>query len=220
MDSTTRQAIVLSGGRSRPAHRGRSGFIQEHRWLIGMIGKYLLILLVFAAYSLLLCLLAAKTARMKAEAEYADTFRAYQEEQAAIKQAEEEAAAEAAKPTYASIINSEAEALARVLYGVKGNSTDDMRTYAWCVLNRVDNPAYPGTLEEVIAQPKQWMAYDPEAPVLESLYQIAYEILEVWHSGGHRPVSSEYVYMNWSPTEIVLRDRWTEGSGTHYWRYK
>lgn len=218
MSDSTRQALVLSG-RTRPTHR-KSGFLQEHRWLIGMIGKYLLVLLAFAAYSVLLCSLASRAGRTKAEAEYTETFAAYQAEQAAIRLAEEEAAAEAAKPTYASIINSEAEALAKVLYGVKSNSTDDMRTYAWCVLNRVDNAAYPGTLEEVIAQPHQWMAYDPDAPVIESLYQIAYEVLEVWHSGGHRPVTSEYVYMNWSPTEIVLRDRWTDGSGTHYWRYR
>lgn len=185
-----------------------------------MTGKYLLVIAVFIAYSVMLWMLGARAARLKAEAKYNETFTAYQAEQAAIRLAEEEAAAEAAKPTYATIINSEAEALAKVLYGVKGNSTDDLRTYAWCVLNRVDNSAYPNTLAEVIAQPKQWMAYDPDAPVIESLYLIAYDVLEVWHSGGHRPVTSEYVYMNWSPTEIVLRDRWAEGSGTHYWRWK
>lgn len=219
MSDSTRQALILSG-RPRPSHSKRSGFFTEHRWLLGMIGKYLLILAVFIAYSAMVWLLAAKVTRAKAAAEYEETFSAYQAEQAAIRLAEEEAAAEAAKPTYATIIQSEAEALAKVLYGVRSNSTDDLRTYAWCVLNRVDNSAYPDTLEEVIAQPKQWMAYDPEAPVIESLYRIAYEVLEVWHSGGHRPVTSEYVYMNWSPTEIVLRDKWTEGSGTHYWRYK
>lgn len=219
MSAITRQALVLSG-KPRPSHSRKSGFFYEHRWLIGMVGKYLLVLLVFAAYSALIWFISARITRTKAEIEYAEDLRAYQEEQAAIRLAEEEAAAEAAKPTYASVLKQEAEALAKVLYGVKGNSTDDMRTYAWCVLNRVDNSAYPGTVEEVIAQPKQWMAYDPDAPVLESLYQIAYEILEIWHSGAHRPVSSEYVYMNWSPTEIVLRDKWTEGSGTHYWRYK
>ena len=218
MSNSTRQALILSG--SRPSHKKSGGFFREHRWLIGMTGKYLLVIAVFIAYSVMLWMLGARAARLKAEAKYNETFTAYQAEQAAIRLAEEEAAAEAAKPTYATIINSEAEALAKVLYGVKGNSTDDLRTYAWCVLNRVDNSAYPNTLAEVIAQPKQWMAYDPDAPVIESLYLIAYDVLEVWHSGGHRPVTSEYVYMNWSPTEIVLRDRWAEGSGTHYWRWK
>ena len=219
MSDLTRQALILSGKPSR-SHSRKSGFFSEHRWLFGMIGKYLLILAVFIAYSILLWMLGGRAARIKAAAAYEESFTAYQAEQTAIRLAEEEAAAEAAKPTYASIIQSEAEALAKVLYGVRSNSSDDLRTYAWCVLNRVDNSAYPDTLEAVIAQPKQWMAYDPEAPVIESLYQIAYEVLEIWHSGGHRPVTSEYVYMNWSPTEIVLRDKWTEGSGTHYWRYK
>ncbi len=214
MGTNTRQAVFFGPVRKRKTTA------KQRRWLAGMVGKYLLVIAVFVAYSAMMWLLGARTAREKAEYAFAVSFKQYQDQQEEIRRAEEEAAAEAARPTYASVINDEAEALSRVLYGVKGNSTDDLRTYAWCVLNRVDNSAYPDTVQAVIDQPSQWMAYDPEAPVLDSLYDIAYEVLEVWHSGAHRPVSNEFVYMNWSPREIVLRDNWTDGSGTHYWRWK
>lgn len=112
----------------------------------------------------------------------------------------------------------DAELVAKVLYGVKGNSEKDLRTYTWCIFNRVDSKLYPNTLQDVIGQPKQWMAYSADNAVLEKLYKIAEEELTQWYT-GHRPVTSDFVYMNWTPQEITLRDRWEEGSGTHYWRY-
>lgn len=118
----------------------------------------------------------------------------------------------------AALRQTEAEAVARVLYGVKGNSERDLRTLAWCIFNRVDNKAYPNTLNGVISQPSQWMAYSEDNAVLDGLYDIAKEEIDRWHS-GHRPVSSEFVYMNWSPSEIVLRNRWEEKSGTKYWQW-
>lgn len=132
--------------------------------------------------------------------------------------AEQEAKAEAELEPYTALLDSEADMLARVLYGVKDNSTDDLRTYCWCVLNRVDNRNYPATLSEVISQPGQWMRYSDDNPVVENLYRIAREELDRWHS-QRRPVSNEFVFMNWTEKEIVLRDNFRDGSGTHYWRW-
>lgn len=100
-----------------------------------------------------------------------------------------------------------------------GNSTDNLKTLCWCVFNRVDNAAFPGTLEAVIDTPKQWMGYSAGNPVLENLYQIAREQLESWHGDGHRPVADTFVFMSWAPDDICLRDQWTAGSGTKYWRW-
>jgi len=116
-------------------------------------------------------------------------------------------------------LDAEAEMLARVLYGVKDNSTDDLKTYCWCVFNRVDNPAFSDSLDAVISQPNQWMRYDVGNPVLETLFQLAREQLTIWHDGGHRPVSSDYVYMSWTEKDIVLRDTWLEGRNCRYWRW-
>lgn len=114
------------------------------------------------------------------------------------------------------LLNQQSEALARVLYGVKENSTNDLKTLCWCVFNRVDNPAYPDTLEAVIAQPKQWMGYYEDSPVLDDLYKIAREQIQAWEN-GRRPVSNEFVYMSWTAARIVLRDTWEYGMKTNTW---
>lgn len=176
--------------------------------------RWALLIFVFVAYTIAV----GRYAQNKALETYQGWFEQYKIEQ-------EEETARIAREAYETDpytiqLNAEADALARVLYGVKDNDETDLKTYCWCVFNRVDNPAYPDTLEDVIAQPSQWMRYDPTNPILESLYQIAREQLDDWHTNTHRPVSNEYVFMNWSRNDICLRDNFYEGSGTHYWRYK
>lgn len=147
----------------------------------------------------------------RAEARYEQKLSDYIAESSAAAQTEEES-------PYEIWVKKDAELVARVLYGVKDNRESDLRTYCWCIFNRVDNPTFPNTLDEVVDQPNQWMRYSPNNPVLESLYQIAYNEVKVWRLGQHRPVSNEYVFMNWTPTDICLRDSFRESSGTHYWR--
>lgn len=180
------------------------------RWLLGYILQYVVLVLAFA-----LCVIVAYRAggaraakRYEAwQARFVDEYIAQME-------------AKAAGDPYQAQLDAEAMQLARVLYGVKDNSTDDLRTYCWCVFNRVDSPDYADTLADVIEQPKQWMRYSPDNPVLDDLFQIARAELDAWHTGTTRPCSAEYVFMNWSPTEITLRDNWEDGSRTHYWRAK
>ena len=114
----------------------------------------------------------------------------------------------------------EAEAIARVLYGIRENSEQDLRTYIWCILNRVDNPSseFDNTLTEVIGKPSQWMFYDPSSPVVESLYHIAYEEVLRWHE-DHRPCSCDFVYAEWSYDDIVLRNTWEYNKNTETWWY-
>jgi hypothetical protein len=174
-----------------------------------VIGRAMLIVLIMTAYTLVIF----RVAQKKALDTYAGWLEDYKTEQAA------QAEREAAYNPYNLQSQQEAEELARMLYGIKDNDTDDLRTACWCVFNRVDNTAFPDTVQDVIAQPDQWMRYDPTNPVLQNLYKIAYEQLEAWHSDTHRIVAAEYVFMNWSKDDIVLRDNWAEGSGTHYWRW-
>ena len=218
--------------RNRKSVRGKNALVYAIREKTGLkisdatidaailIGKYVLL---FAVYTIIVCSLSAHSARAKAIAETSARYEAQIAEETAEREAAERAAAEAAQRAAAVQIDqerAEAEMLARLLYGVKNNSTDDLYTMAWCVLNRVDNPAFPSTVEAVINQPLQWMGYSADNPVLENLYRIADDVLTVWRSGGHRPVSNEYVYMSWSESDIVLRDNFTESRATHYWRYK
>lgn len=116
-------------------------------------------------------------------------------------------------------IELEAEYIAKVLYGMARNHAEpDRRAVIWCILNRVEHYSHPSTIIEVCEQPKQWMGYSSDNPVLEDLYELALSELKTWNSGGHRPMSNEYVYLSWSSKEILLRDTFEEGKHTHYWR--
>ena len=181
-------------------------------WAAGLAAKYALIVLVLILWTVLV----ARGAQAKAERRY----EAWQERWVNEYLAQQEAM-KAGMPVdpYAATLDYEAQLLARVLYGVKDNSTEDLITACWCVFNRCDSPMYPEMLEDVIAQPQQWMRYSEDNPVLDNLYQIARTQLDAWHSGTTRPISSDFVYMDWSPSRITLRNQWEYGRNTETWRY-
>lgn len=118
-------------------------------------------------------------------------------------------------------IEREAEYIAKVIYGTARNHADsDKRAVVWCILNRVEHYSHPDTVIEVCEQPKQWMGYSSDNPVLTELYDLALTELKTWHSGGHRPMSSDYIYLTWSSKEILLRDTFEENRNTNYWRMR
>jgi hypothetical protein len=118
-------------------------------------------------------------------------------------------------------IEREAEYIAKVIYGTARNHADsDKRAVVWCILNRVEHYAHPSTVAEVCEQPKQWMGYSNDNPVLTENYDLALEELKTWHGDGHRPMSNDYIYLSWSSKEIMLRDTFEENKNTHYWRMR
>lgn len=118
-------------------------------------------------------------------------------------------------------IEREAEYIAKVLYGTAANHADsDKRAVVWCILNRVEHHSHPDTVVEVCEQPKQWMGYSVNNPVLQDLYDIALTELKIWHNGGHRPINNSYVFLTWSSSEILLRDTFEENRNTNYWRMR
>jgi hypothetical protein len=118
-------------------------------------------------------------------------------------------------------IELEAEYIAKVIYGTARNHAEsDKKAVIWCILNRVEHYTHPNTVVEVCEQPKQWMGYSNENPILTELYDLALAELKTWYSGGHRPMSSDYVYLTWSSKEILLRDTFEENKSTNYWRMR
>ena len=118
-------------------------------------------------------------------------------------------------------IEREAEYIAKVIYGTARNHADsDKKAVVWCILNRVEHYAHPNTVAEVCEQPKQWMGYSDDNPVLTDNYELALAELKTWYSGGHRPLGNEYIYLSWSSKEILLRDTFEENKSTNYWRMR
>ena len=118
-------------------------------------------------------------------------------------------------------IEREAEYIAKVIYGTARNHVDsDKKAVIWCILNRVEHYAHPDTIAEVCEQPKQWMGYSSDNPILTENYDLALAELKTWYNDGHRPMSSDYIYLSWSSKEILLRDTFEENKNTHYWRMR
>ena len=116
-------------------------------------------------------------------------------------------------------IEQEAEYISKVVYGTaKNHSVNNQKAVVWCILNRVESVGYPDTVQDVCEQPKQWMGYSEDNPVIESIYNMVLEILKTWHNNGHRPMSKEFVFLSWSSEEILLRDTFVENKDTRYWR--
>lgn len=113
---------------------------------------------------------------------------------------------------------SEAEACARVLFGTaRDNDPVYQKAVVWCIINRCENANYPDTIQAVCAQSKQWMGYSESNPIVQELYDIAKGELEIWHSGGYRPITPDYIFMSWTSDEVTLRTTFKEDSHTRYW---
>ena len=111
----------------------------------------------------------------------------------------------------------EAKTIAKVLYPMRNNKTNGLRSAVWCVLNRVDNPLdiYPDDVYSVCSQKSAFMGWDENNPVLDNLYSIALKEMRVWRSGV-RPMDTKFVFLDWNAREIMLRDQ-LEERGAHVW---
>ena len=121
------------------------------------------------------------------------------------------------KPIEEDTYNAEAEYIAKLLYGqARYNSPEAQKAIAWLIINRVESPYYPNTVQEVVEQPSQWMGYNDNNVIEDSLYEIALTAVNDWHNGAHRPFSADFLYMVWTSDEITLRTTFEETRGTQY----
>jgi spore germination cell wall hydrolase CwlJ-like protein len=70
---------------------------------------------------------------------------------------------EEAEPPYT---ETEIEILAQTVYGeARGCSTEEQKLVVWVVFQRVDADGFGGTIEKVLAAPRQFHGYDPKNPI-------------------------------------------------------
>ena len=113
--------------------------------------------------------------------------------------------------------NADAEYIAKLLYGqARYNSPEAQKAIAWLIINRVESPYYPNSVQEVVEQPSQWMGYNDNNIIEDGLYEVALTAVKDWHNGAHRPFSADFLYMVWTSDEITLRTTFEETRGTQY----
>ena len=182
-------------------------FMKRYAFAIGFI-------FALAVYSVLICVITGTIVKRNTTAELTLRFEAEMED---YKNAEIGKRIVTGNDSKTAALREDAKLIAKVLYGVRSNNEKDLRTLVWCVLNRVDNKSYPATVAEVVNQDHQWMGYSDDNPILNDLFNLAYGELEIW-SGGIRICSPDFVFMNWTPSEITLRDTFEFSSKTHSWK--
>lgn len=112
----------------------------------------------------------------------------------------------------------EAEAVARVMYGMARNhASQHQQTVVWCILNRVDDSRFPDSIIEVCQQKSQWVGYADDNPVLEDMYQTAYRMITSWRNGTHRPMDTSYVFAERTADSIILRNTYEITARTRYY---
>ena len=72
-------------------------------------------------------------------------------------------------------------AVAKMLWGeARGCALDNQQKAVWCVLNRVDDPRFPDTIQGVLSQPSQFHGSSPDFPVWDELKEVALDVLTRW----------------------------------------
>ena len=113
--------------------------------------------------------------------------------------------------------NAVAEYIAKLLYGqARYTSPEVQKAIAWLIINRVESPYYPNSVQEVVEQQSQWMGYNDNNIIEDRLYEVALTAVNDWHNGAHRPFSADFLYMVWTSDEITLRTTFEETRGTQY----
>lgn len=174
-----------------------------------------LLVLMLIVSSFVSCLEVKRVTTEKLEAKYSQEIAAvrFQTEQEVLARVKEQYGINAENAQRAAM-EEEAKTLAKVLYPMRDNSAEGLRSAVWCVLNRVDSRNYADNIYDVCSKEQAFMGWSDDNPVLDNLYQIALKELQVWYSGV-RPMNTGFVFLNWTPREIVLFDSFEKNA--HKW---
>lgn len=75
--------------------------------------------------------------------------------------------------------------ISRTIWGeARGCPREEREAVAWCILNRVDDPRFPDTVEAVVTAPYQFLGYSEDFPA-EDFAEEARDVLIRWHGGEH-----------------------------------
>lgn len=104
----------------------------------------------------------------------------------------------------------EAQAIARALFGIRnfaakyGYTNEDLETYARCVTNRCE--ATGKSVEEVLSQPQQFIAYSAKNDLVGEYYDLALRFVADWHAGSLKQCDARFQYAVLKDTGIWLVD--------------
>jgi len=143
------------------------------------------------------------------EAGQQDAYAAIEAERAVQQEAEAEAEKLAAAEDAALQIR-EAQALARALWGIRNfkekydYSLEDLVTYMMCPKNRSEETGK--SIEEVLNEPKQFIAYSTGNTLDKEFYDIALAFVADWHEGKLPECDTKFRYAVCNEYGVFLVD--------------
>lgn len=106
--------------------------------------------------------------------------------------------------------------VSRTIWGeTRGCPEIEQRAQAWCILNRVDDPRFPDTIEEVVLQPSQFQGYSTDFPA-DPFWDMAEEILIMWHN-GEREIPADMCWCEGKNGHQTFRNEWTKTEDTRFY---
>lgn len=114
----------------------------------------------------------------------------------------------------------DAEYLANVTWGeARGCPVTEQAAVMWCVLNRVDSPLYPDSVEEVVTQKAQFNGYSESNPITQDMLQLANSVLTYWSEGDDsgRVLPKEYLYFTGDGKHNHFYTTWSSNAVAWDW---
>lgn len=197
---TWREIFAERAERERLLRWKYPGFDVFYNWLIGA-----LMLAVLVG----LCIWGAQVGIERRDERLREAGRAevYAQQAAAEQAAAEEA--EKAQEALAAQIDKEADALAKLFFGIRlfqekyGYNETDLRTYARSAFNRAD--ASGRDLITVVFEEGQYVACSEHNTVLAEYKELGRKFAEEWHAETSKPCDAGYQYAELLPQGIFLK---------------
>lgn len=115
----------------------------------------------------------------------------------------------------------DAEIIARAIWGeARGCDATQQAAVVWCILNRVDNDAFPNSIQEVVTQPYQFTGYHAANPLDPGVLALVQDVLARWSieqsclAGVGRVLTSNYLFFSGNGHENIFREQY---SSTSHW---
>ena len=106
--------------------------------------------------------------------------------------------------------------VSRTIWGeTRGCPYDEQWAQGCCIVNRVDDPRWPNTIEAVVTAPDQFQGYSPNNPE-EPFHDMAREVLIAWHNGD-TGVPKDMCFCEGRNGHQIFRTTWLKTEETRYW---
>lgn len=186
--------------------------------------RYGILLAVALAFTLYTIILSARVEHVtekrvwaEARAEYEDQLAAYKAEQAYEAQKEHWLSGEASREAF---INQEIKAGAQL---ISMEANDEIKgTKLGVAIARMKNQNYPNTIQEVAAQPNQFMFYSTENTYTQHDWDLAESMIRPLYEEGRLPngLNENMVFFEWNGNTGTARDSYETTTSMQTWRYQ